>query len=184
MQALVEKSLIVARRDGDTVRFAQLQTLSQYGRHKLNERGDSKLVRDAMAAHFARLCAEGKRAFTGANQRDWLTAVNQEHDNLRAALEWALANHDAETALVIAGGASWTHWLTGTAVEGKRWLDDAFACGKASDAARAMALAGRGLLQLVAGAVVAADDDLREALEIFRRLDDVHGIAFTLSFYA
>ena len=64
-----------------------------------------------------------------------------EHDNLRAALEWAIANDDAETALVIAGGASWSHWLAGTAAEGTRWLDDAFACaGAVTDQTRALAL--------------------------------------------
>ena len=62
-------------------------------------------------------------------------AVAEEQDNLRAALEWAVATDDAETALTIAGGASWAHWLAGTAVEAKRWLDEAFACaGPASDA--------------------------------------------------
>src|SRR5205085_6432745 len=70
------------------------------------------------------------------------------------------------------------------AVEGKRWLDDAFACGETSDATRAMALAARGLLQFLAGVVVEADTDLQEALEIFRELNNVAGIAFTLSFYA
>ena len=73
------------------------------------------------------LCAQSAAAYTGDDQRAWLTAIDQEHDNLRAALEWAVANDDAETALTIAGGASWPHWLAGTVVEGKRWLDDAFA---------------------------------------------------------
>jgi predicted ATPase len=185
VQALVDKSLLVAQPSIDSVRFTQLQTLSQYGHEKLTARGDARRTRDAMASHFARLCAESKAAFTGARQRDWLQAVTQEQDNLRAALEWAVANDDAETALVIAGGASWPHWLTGTAAEGTRWLDDAFACtGPASDQTSALALTGRGLLRFVSGDIGAADRDLREALETFRRLDDRAGQAFTLSFYA
>ena len=59
-----------------------------------------------MAQHFARLCSRSAEAFTGDVQRAWLTAIDQEHDNLRAALEWAVANDDAETALMIAGGAA------------------------------------------------------------------------------
>ena len=98
---------------GDGVRFTQLQTLAQYGRERLTERGDAERIRDAMAAHFAELCAQSAAAFTGDGQRAWLTAIDQEHDNLRAALEWAVANDDAETALTIAGGASWPHWLRG-----------------------------------------------------------------------
>jgi len=162
-----------------------LQTLSQYGHEKLAARGDAKRMRDTMAAYFAELAARGKAAFSGPTQRGWLRTVTQEQDNLRAALEWAVANDDGEAALVIAGGASWSHWLTGTAAEGTRWLDDAFACGgPVTDETRALALAGRGLLRLIAGAIPAADEDLREAFEIFQDHDDGAGLAFTLSFYA
>ena len=91
-------------------------------------------------------------AFVGDSQRAWLTAVDQEQDNLRGALEWAVANDDAETALTIAGGTSWPHWLAGTAIEGKRWLDDAFRCaGEASERTRALALTGRGLIDFQLG---------------------------------
>ncbi|HEY3485362.1 MAG TPA: BTAD domain-containing putative transcriptional regulator, partial [Ilumatobacteraceae bacterium] len=128
IHALVEKSLVIAVPRGDALRFTQLQTLAQYGREKLAERGDAATVRDAMAAHYATLCAESASAYIGDRQRAWLVAIDVEHDNLRAALEWAVANDDAETALTIAGGASWPHWLAGTVVEGKRWLDDAFSC--------------------------------------------------------
>jgi predicted ATPase/DNA-binding SARP family transcriptional activator len=185
IQALVDKSLVVVQRSGDTVRFTQLQTLSQYGQEKLTARGDIRRMRDAMAAHFRRLCEQSKAAFTGSTQRAWLRAVVPEHDNLRAALEWAIANDDAETALVIAGGASWSHWLAGTGAEGVRWLGEAFACGgAATDETRALAWTGRGLLQFVAGAISAADEDLGNALAIFRRHDDRAGLAMALSFYA
>ncbi len=185
LQNLVDKSLVVAQRCGDTVRFTQLQTLSQYGQKKLASRGEAPRVRDAMAAHFARLCAGGKAAFTGPTQRTWLLAIDREQDNLRAALEWAIANHDAETALMIAGGSSWAHWLAGTPTEGLRQLDDAFACdGAASDETRAVALTGRGMLRFIAGDIAAADEDLGVAREIFIHEHDIEGLRFALSFYA
>jgi predicted ATPase/DNA-binding SARP family transcriptional activator len=183
--ALVDKSLVIARRAGDTLRFSQLQTLAQYGREKLAERGDSEHIRDAMAMHFARLCAASGAAFAGDDQRAWLTAIDHEQDNLRGALEWAVANDDAETALTIAGGASWPHWLAGTAVEGSRWLDDAFRCaGDTSPRARALALTGRALLHFQLGAPSGVDADLEEALAIFRELGDVASTTLAYSFYA
>ncbi|HEX2781944.1 MAG TPA: BTAD domain-containing putative transcriptional regulator, partial [Ilumatobacteraceae bacterium] len=185
IHTLVDKSLVIAVPTGDELRFTQLQTLAQYGREKLAERGDSERIRDAMAAHYGRLCAGSAPAFIGDDQRAWLTAVDREQDNLRGALEWAVANDDAETALTIAGGVSWPHWLAGTAVEGKRWLDDAFRCaGEASERARALALMGRGLIHFQLGAAAGVDADLEAALRIFRDSGDMESIAMTYSFYA
>jgi len=184
IHALVDKSLVIAAPSGDTLRFTQLQTLAQYGRERLTERGDAVRIRDAMARHFARLCSESAAAFIGDRQRAWLTAIDQEHDNLRASLDWAVDNDDAETALMIAGGTAWPHWLTGGVVEGKRWLDDAFACaGDADERTRALALTGRGLLEFLIGATQ-DDEDLETALEIFERHGDLEGMALAHSFYA
>jgi predicted ATPase/DNA-binding SARP family transcriptional activator len=185
MQTLVDKSLVAARQAHVGIRYTQLQTLSQYGQEKLTARGDAQRVRDAMAAHFATRCAEGKAAFTGPTQGPWLMMMNEERDNVRAALEWAIATHDAETAMVIAGGASWLHWLAGTQTEGMRWLDDALACdGSPTEQTRALALTGRGMLRSIAGDIPSAEVDLQEAREIFGRWDDRDGLRFTLSFYA
>jgi len=185
IHALVEKSLVLAVPTGDGVRFTLLQTLAQYAREKLAERGDAESTRDAMACHYAALCAESATAYTGARQRAWLTAIDQEQDNLRAALEWAVANDEAETALTIAGGASWPHWLAGTLVEGRRWLDEAFACrGEVSEQARALALTGRGLIEFLSGAPDRSDADLESALATFRDRGDGPSIALAHSFYA
>jgi predicted ATPase len=185
LHALVDKSLVVAVPKGDGLRFTQLQTLAEYGKEKLTERGDAVRIRDAMARHYAGLCAQSAAAYTGDRQRAWLTAIDEEHDNLRAALEWAVANDDAETALTIAGGTSWRHWLAGMVIEGKRWLDDAFGCaGEADECTRALALTGRGLLDFLAGAREHCDDDLEAALEIFERHGDVESRALAFSFYA
>jgi predicted ATPase/DNA-binding SARP family transcriptional activator len=185
IHALVEKSLVIAVPSGDALRFRQLQTLAQYGREKLAERGEAEALRNAMAAHFARLCAESAAAYIGDQQRAWLTAIDVEQDNLRAALEWAVATDDAETALTIAGGASWPHWLAGTLVEGRRWLDDAFACGgPASEHTRALALTGRALLEFLTGSQARVDADLEAALATFRAAHDVPSTALASSFYA
>ena len=121
-------------------------------------------------AHFAAAVrARAPPPSPATSQRAWLTAIDQEHDNLRAALDWAVANDDAETALTIAGGASWPHWLAGTVVEGRRWLDDAFACGgEADERTRALALTGRGLLDFLAGAPEHSDDDLADGARDLR----------------
>jgi tetratricopeptide (TPR) repeat protein len=47
-----------------------------------------------------------------------------------------------------------------------------------------LALTGRGLLRFIGGSIPSAEEDLREAHDIFRRYDDTFGTAFALSFYA
>ncbi len=189
IHALVDKSLVVAEHRGTELRFTQLQTLAHYGREKLAERGKAEQTRDAMAAHYARLCSGSAAAYTGAHQHAWLAAIDQEHDNLRAALEWAVAGNDAETALRIAGGASWTHWMTGTFTEGKRWIDEAFACAASGaravdESTRALALMGRGLMNFLSGLPADSDADLAEALAVFRGRNEVDALALTYSFWA
>jgi predicted ATPase/DNA-binding SARP family transcriptional activator len=185
IQALVDKSLVLAVPTAGAVRFTQLQTLAQYGREKLAERGEAEAFRNAMARHFANLCGQSAVAFTGDGQRAWLAAVERERDNLRAALEWAVSSEDAETAVTIAGGMAWPHWLGATIPEGRRWLDEALACGgKVSDTTRALGLTGRGLLDFLAGAPERADADLEEALAIFRHHGDRTSMALAWSFYA
>ncbi len=185
LQALVDKSLLVAVPTPDGHRYTQLQTLAHYGKEKLTERGDAARTRDAMSKHFAALCAESAAAYVGDRQRAWLTAIDREHDNLRAALEWAVANDDAETALAIAGGASWPHWLRGTIREGKRWLDDAFSCrGDADERTRALDQIGRGLIDFLVGLPEHSDEDYEAAIEVFERHGDKASMALAHSFYA
>jgi tetratricopeptide (TPR) repeat protein len=85
---------------------------------------------------------------------------------------------------MIAGGASWPHWLRGTVIEGKRWLDDAFACGgEADERTRALALTARGLIDFLAGMPEHSDDDLAAAIEIFQRHDDDASLRLAYSFW-
>lgn len=183
--ALVEKSLVVPAPSDGEPRVTQLQTLAQYGREKLAERGDALRIRDAMAAHFARLCAGSTSAFTGEEQREWLLAVDRERENLRAALEWAIDRGDAETALVIAGGTSWAHWLGGTVAEGRQWIERAFEVdGEVSDHTRATGRTGRALLTFQSGLREGVDEDLEEALATFAALGDERALAWTYSIWA
>ncbi len=70
-------------------------------------------------------------------------------------------------------------------IEGKRWLDDAFACaGEADERARALALTGRGLIDLLAGFPEHSDEDLETAIEIFQRHDDVESLRLTYAVWA
>ena len=63
------------------------------------------------------------RSCPAAEQRAWLDRLDVEHDNLRAAIDWATARPDPEVAIGL-GFALWRFWQKrGYLLEGRRRLD-------------------------------------------------------------
>src|SRR5206468_7480337 len=97
----------------------------------------------------------------------------QEHDNLRAALQWLADGADAEPGLRLAG-ALWRFWDTRSHLrEGRRWLEGALArAGGASPQVRAKALNAAGNLAHEQGDYGRAATLLQESLGLCRSLGD------------
>ena len=109
LSSLVDKAFL--RRDAastdDQPRFVILETIREYGLECLAEEARLDTVRRA----HARLMCE--------HAESHVTVID--HDNHRAALEWALTN---DTALAMRLGASlwWFWYIHGHYAEGMRWL--------------------------------------------------------------
>ncbi|HZO28652.1 MAG TPA: hypothetical protein VFH48_21975, partial [Chloroflexota bacterium] len=71
----------------------------------------------------------------GADQVIWLNRLEEELDNLRAALAWC-ADNDPPTGLRLAGHLAPFWRLRGANAEGRRWLDDLLARATAPTLAR------------------------------------------------
>ena len=132
--------------------------------------------------YFLALAEAAEPALTGPEQAAWLARLEEEHDNLRAALGWALASGDAETALRLAA-ALWRFWeVHGHLSEGRRWLAAALRTGGtgAMRALRARALRGAGLLATWQGDYAAARALHAESLALCRALADRDGVGHAL----
>jgi predicted ATPase/DNA-binding SARP family transcriptional activator/DNA-binding CsgD family transcriptional regulator len=143
---LVDKSLVVAEATGGGgVRYRMLEPVRQYAREKLEEGGKVEEVRSRHASFFLALAEEPEPRLRGAEDMEWLERLEAEHDNLRAALTWALERRVTELGLRLAG-ALWPFWEAhGHYGEGRRWLEEALEKdGQASAAVRAKALEGLG----------------------------------------
>jgi predicted ATPase/DNA-binding SARP family transcriptional activator/DNA-binding CsgD family transcriptional regulator len=146
LSRLVDKSLVVAEATGGGgVRYRMLEPIRQYARENLVEGGESEEVRRQHASFFLALTEEPELRLRGAEDVEWLVRLEGEHDNLRAALSWALERGEAELGLRLAG-ALWPFWEAhGHYSEGGRWLEEALEKDvQASAAARAKALEGLG----------------------------------------
>ncbi len=147
LSGLMEKSLVVAEAigEGDTVRYRMLEPIRQYAQEKLEERGESKDVRRRHATFFLALAEEAEPKLLTPDDLHWLQRLEVEHDNLRAAISWALESEEVELALRL-GGALGTFWHAhGDMGEGRKWLEvalakDALASVGASVAVRIKAL--------------------------------------------
>jgi predicted ATPase/DNA-binding CsgD family transcriptional regulator len=88
--ALVDRSLVVADDNGETVRYGLLETVRQYALDQLNESGEREEVldrhRDAMLALAERAAPELETPREGI----WQAALDLEADNLIAAIERAI----------------------------------------------------------------------------------------------
>ena len=102
---LVDRSLVLADRD-TTTRYRLLETIRQYAREKLIEAGEASGVADRHLAVYAELAAEAEDPLHGPAMVDWLDRLDDELDNLGAALEWGLE------------AAPWTAVRMGTALLG------------------------------------------------------------------
>lgn len=120
LAALVDKSLVVA---GDDGRYGLLETIRQYAAGRADAAGETEALSERHAQVFAAFAKQAMPHVTGSDQLAWLAKLEADHDNLRAALAWAVDTGDAELGLRMVGSLwmFWNihiHWH-----EGIRWMD-------------------------------------------------------------
>ena len=181
---LVEQSLVTARPDADGSRYGMLEPVRQYAKEKLQESGEAAATRERHAEHFLALAQIARPELLGPRHAVWLKRLEQEHDNMREALGWALESGDVETGLWLVGSLYWFWWMHGYLSEGRRWVD-VFLSGSeagraATSPARALALYGAGELALGQGDLDRSVALLEEGLDLYRELGDEVGVAIVL----
>jgi len=168
VSSLVDKSLIRQEEEpGGEPRFVMLETVHEYAREKLGESSEAEEIKRVHAEFFLTLAEEADPELRGPDQLEWLERLEAEHDNMRAALSWALGRKEVELALRMGGALWWFWWMRGYYSEGRRWLQEALAMdGRGSPGSRAMALAGAGRLASVQGDFDRAKEACQEGLEL------------------
>jgi predicted ATPase/class 3 adenylate cyclase len=180
LTALAENSLVHTQTpDGNDVRFGMLQTVREFGRERLAAEDDAERIERRHAEWVLRLVEGAEANLRGPELIAGLGSLQVEHDNVRAALRWAIDGDEAEIGLRIVG-AVWRFWhLAGHLSEGRRWTVAVLGLPSAAGrtAARARALAAAGGLAYWQNDVPAVREAYAEALDISRHLDDEAGAA-------
>jgi predicted ATPase/DNA-binding XRE family transcriptional regulator len=182
--ALVDQSLVQQGEDTDgESRFAMLETLREYALEQLETAGERHLVQQRHAAHVLTVAAEAEPYLFTAERGRWLRRLNEEQDNIRAALRFSIEQDDPELGLRLVG-ALWMWFLRRLLVEGRSWAEDLLLHRGAGQrtAARASALFAAGHFAWLQGDVRAMRTRLEESVAIRRDLRDDAGLGRALPF--
>lgn len=187
LSALVDRSLVVLEAEEDHARYHLLETVRQYGAEHLRNAGEDVAFRRRHAAYFLALAEALEPAvFGGEGPPAVMSQLDREHDNFRAAADWAIRDPDGgETALRLAFALHWYWFARGLLQEGERRLQAAIAHGAhAPPARRARALAALGGYAIWLGKPEASRAGLVEAVAILRGADDPVALAYALPIFA
>lgn len=184
LASLVEQSLVVAEAgpEGST-RYRMLEPIRQFAAQCLEEASERDALRDSHLRWCLSIATQAAQELRGPAQQYWLGRLEQDHDNLRAALAWA-AHHSARRAdgfrLATALGRFWI--MRGHLSEGRRWLEAALAWDVDLPAAvRAEALNAAGNLARDQGDLAVSEALHTEALALRRELGDMRGVGISLN---
>ena len=106
---LVNKSLVSVEEQNGHSRYHFLETIRQYAMEKLLESGEAVETRDRQFEYALQIAGLSEGRMFGAESAAWLDQMEVEHDNLRAAFEWSIANYPQRALhLAYALGGFWT----------------------------------------------------------------------------
>ena len=168
---LVDKSLVVF--DGE--RYRLLQTIHDFANGRLLAAGEADAVRARHVVWFTGRAEAAAAELERGPTPEVLARLDEDHDNLRAAMEWALATKDDESALRLVGALTLFWHVHGNYSESLDWYRRVLAAVPADPSPlRAKALWGLGHLGLfsmdVPGGYGTAETE--QAAALARELED------------
>ena len=180
--SLVDKSLMLQHESPVAEpRFRMLEVVREFALEELKASGEADQIKRLHADFYAALSDAAEPGLKGSKVAAWLDILEDEHANLRSAIDWGLDN-DPEIALRIIGAIRF-FWkkrgylregvkLVGLALESSGIGTDPRLCAKANWSG--------GDLFLNLGDYSSAQRLFEEALALARELDDKYLISISL----
>ena len=104
-----------------------LETIREYALERLAESGELEDARNRHLERYVELAETAEPELTRAGQAVWLERLDEENDNIRAALAWSFESGQVELGLRLAGALVRFWSIRGLMTEGRRWLTEALA---------------------------------------------------------
>jgi predicted ATPase/DNA-binding CsgD family transcriptional regulator len=187
LERLVEHNLVRRDERASEPRYQILETIREFALEQLVASGDGQAIRQAHSAYFLALAEHAAPALYGSQQLEWLTQLETDHPNLRAALEWFRDQEESESLLRL-GAALWKFWfIRGYYREGRAWLAQGLATAHLWSPVLREALHGASMLASNQGDHHEAAELADQLLTLAQAHDDDEAAAralFLLSFAA
>ena len=138
LESLVDQSLIRRVERAGEPRFTMLETIRAFGLERLAEHDELAPTRDRHAAYVQEFAKRAEPDLTaGRFAGGWFARLDEERDNVRAALAWCVECGDAERALLTVGVMA-EYWAQRADFrEGLEWCEAALALADERTAATA-----------------------------------------------
>ena len=202
LASLVDNSLLESRSESymreevdEQPRFTMLETIREYALERLESSGELEEVQRKHAQYYLALAEAGQPdASKQWDEAEWwskFTRLESEHDNLRAALGWAVQNRELETAAQLAI-AMWWFWIErGYLSDGRRWMEAILAVdgakGPSGGTPHALSARTKAYLLQVTGILAMAQGDHNravalheEGMRVYRELGHKKGVSASL----
>jgi predicted ATPase/class 3 adenylate cyclase len=180
VEALVNNSLMQV--DGEEFpRYRMLETIRQYCAENLTDDIANGVMGRLLpwATTFAR---RSKAELAGTDQRRALSRAEEEYDNLRACLVWALAHADeSNSALQLAAELDRYWYRSGMMSEGLGWLEAVLQKPGGDVSVRAVVASSAGALARQLGDFAKAENLLSQSVTTLRQEEDKRALAGALT---
>lgn len=182
LEALAEASVLrVADTSGGERRFSMLKVVREYATEHLEASDEADAVHARQIAYLLELAGDADARMTGVEQPAQLRRVADEHDNIRAALAWAI-EREPEKALSLVTRLQRFFYLRGYSGEGLRVLERALErASHVEPPLQGRALRSAGTFAEGIGDFTRARSYLEDAVDKFRALGDLKDLAATLN---
>jgi predicted ATPase/DNA-binding SARP family transcriptional activator len=184
MASLVDKSLVMVDVRNEAPRYGFLETIRAFAVNRLRSSTDEALTRDRHQAWCFGLLREASYPLWGPDQVIWMTRLDQELDNIRAALDWCEHSPSSVSeALEQCSFSLYRYWdVRGMASEARSRLHSllALAARNASPGGVAQSEAFLAHFYLMGGASQKAHDRALTAVALARDADDPWALIHTI----
>ncbi|WP_406114460.1 ATP-binding protein [Kitasatospora purpeofusca] len=178
---LVAKSVVLREDSPFGVRFRLLDTVREYGLRWLRAAGEDYRLRCRHRDWYLGVATWGEVEWFGPRQAETAERTGLAHANLRAALEFCLAEPGEEQIALLMAGTLWFYWVgCGHLGEGRHWLDRALALAPEPTEARARALWVTGYTATLQGDLVSAGPALEECRRQALATGDDRALAYAV----